>query len=50
MEGYYRGKNRRFFSKYAFSPFMMVSSRLLESCSFSSRPGREVAGRTYTFK
>lgn len=29
---------------------MMVSSRLLESCSFSSRPGREVAGRTYKFR
>lgn len=43
----YRGKNRRFFSKYALSPFIMLSRRLLESCSFSSRPGSEVAGRTY---
>lgn len=43
----YRGKKRRFFSRYAFSPFMIFSKRLLQFCSFSSKPGNEVAGRIW---
>lgn len=42
----YRGKKSRFFSRYAFNPFMIFSKRSLQFRSFSSKPVKEVAART----
>ena len=35
----YLGKNKRFFSKYAFKPLLILSRSALQSKSFSSNPG-----------
>ena len=42
-----RGKKSRFFSRYAFRPFMILSRRPLLSCSFSNNPERLVADNTW---